>query len=171
MKTKTVIFLIVGAVALLLALSIFASVLFIQFLYYGGPGYNDWRYEIADGKYTVERLNSESIVLCINTERPMAQTESDPQAYVISTNIVIDGYVTRFCFSDRYIGAASIKSEEVSPYLENSEAAKEEFFLIDMQTEHVYDYADESSYKKACEDFKTDLCDWIKTYPRPDGAK
>ena len=125
-----------------------------------GPGLSDWEYELPNDYYVV-RVNSDTIGIGIKNEN----------GYSYST--VIDNYIVCFAYNDKYVCARRfelaerIRQEEILKM--NIEEAK--YCIINTETNDVYGSLTAEEYETLCNEFNIiDLCDWINTYPTPDGA-
>lgn len=124
-----------------------------------GPGLSDWEYELPNDYYVV-RANSISIGIGIKDKGGYSK--------------VIDRYIVCFAYNDKYVCARrfdlseDIRQEEILKM--NIEEAK--YCIINTETHEIYDSLTKEKYETLCNELNiTGLCDWIDTYPAPDGAK
>jgi hypothetical protein len=121
----------------------------------------DWRYSLTCG-YEILRTNSTDICLGKKVRENNYKT-------------VIDSYITCFSYNDHYIAVR--KLDVPQDYKQNQilqmnfeEAA---YYLVDSLTEQIYGpYNIWEDFDSKCEELGVDvLCDWINTYPAPEGAQ
>lgn len=116
---------------------------------------NDWSYKLPN-KYEINHINSREII-CGKRE-----TEH-------SSSIIIDRYVTEFCFSNQFV---SLKCVDVPQDLsEEINRSDPDYYIIDTVNNATYGPFDERRYSEEIEELNvTGLSAWVKTYPRPEGA-
>ncbi|MCI8332874.1 MAG: DUF3997 domain-containing protein [Clostridiales bacterium] len=127
-----------------------------------GPGLNDWTYDLLPGDYEVWHVNSNTIDL--------------GKRHGNSLTTMIDRYVLAFCYNDVMIGVQQIVIDEdpQGRVLDMNQVDKShpDYYLIDAETDTVYGPYSAEEYESQVEALEaTDMCDWILTVPRPDGAK
>lgn len=132
-----------------------------------GCGLGDWEYDLPN-QYQVFMVNSYDIVIC---------NFSDD---MLLNNVVVGNYVSAFCYNDRYVGVQRIVPDDLRHCTVQERYEKEPaYYIVDTEKEIVFGDADEAvlgpfdeaGYEKQCADLGiTDLCEWIRTYPAPDGA-
>lgn len=120
-------------------------------------GLTDWGYALPND-YAVLSANSYSITIG-GPERPAGN----------SWPIVIENYVTAFCFNERYVGAKQVPIDREKVDLEDFDKAVKTgetvYYIVDTETQQVYGpWATEEEYLQKCTDLQiTGLCDWIST--------
>lgn len=126
-----------------------------------GAGWQDWEYDHLPNDYEIWRINSEDIVLMKNKG---------------STERVINRYILEFCYNDSYIGIKKIMVDENIPYhevyIEELDATNPSYFLVDTVNDTVMGPYTSEEYTIKIKDLEIEsMCDWIKTVPKPQGAK
>lgn len=126
-------------------------------------GLSDWTYDNLPGGYEIWRVNSNHIELI------------KPDEYSGGQRRRIDQYVLEFCSNETYIGAMC------RPYIKVEESKQEDFdlydakisyYLVDTSTDTIYGPYTLDEYEKRIEELGIkNLSEWIKTYPKPEGAK
>lgn len=90
------------------------------------------------------------------------------------TNTIVERYITCFCYNKSYIAVRKIDvSEHISfEDLMNMDFDSALFYLINTETHELYGpYNTLEDFENACLKFEVfDMCDWIDTYPDPQGA-
>ncbi len=127
----------------------------------GCPAVEDWSYNELPNDYTIMRVNS--------TDVQFGKTEN--QQYEKK----LERYVIAFSYGERYIGIQRIPIE--APYsevikVEELDESKVEYYLIDSETDVIYGPWTLDEYNEGLDRFGVlDMCEWISTYSRPDGAE
>ena len=124
----------------------------------------DWIYNVSDD-YAILRINGSTIQL--GKQNPNYRVE------VYST--VVENYITCFCYNENFVAVrrlnvpGNIMKDEILE-MDFEQAA---YYLVDMTTDEIYGpFESADDFNTACADLNvTDLCDWIDTYPTPEGAK
>lgn len=125
-------------------------------------GLSDWSYELSNG-YCVSRVNSADISILRERE----------EFSELSYEVVIDRYVICFCYNDVYVCARRLdvpQYDDFDPLELNVEEA--DYNIVNTETREVYKCLTEDEYNQLCKELNIkELCDWIYTYPKPEGAK
>lgn len=131
----------------------------------GSCGLSDWSYELLPGDYEIWRVNSHCIVLV----RPVNTTDTT------AVDTIVDAYVWAFCYDDTFIGIQRlpVQSEALDAQIDirSLDTSNMEYYLVDATNNTVYGPYSAQAYEKQVA-LLTDgsLCDWIDTYPMPEGA-
>ena len=121
-----------------------------------GPGRNDWQYNLPNA-YCIQYINSRDILL------------KDTDARSSSSSIVIDRYVTAFCYNDRFVGLQCVDVPQDAA--EEIDRTHPDFYLVDTQDDAVYGPFTEEVYRQTLEALKaSEMCEWIATVPAPENA-
>lgn len=123
-------------------------------------GMSDWEYELPNN-YSVTRLNASTIN--IYNDNALGGP-------------VIDNYVTRFAYNERFVCARRLVLDDDKRYFSKDIMAMDfeqaVYCIIDTQTHDVYDLLNKDEFDLLCKELEIEnLCDWIDTYPKPKGAK
>lgn len=112
-----------------------------------GPGTQDWTYDITD-EYSIIRSNTQNIVLTKNN------TE------------VIPTYVKEFAFTDKYIlvKRTNIENDKPSEKIAN-------YYIVNIENSDIIKIDDKTSFDNNIGKLNIQKLNWIKTYPRPEGAR
>ena len=127
----------------------------------GCPARDDWSYSELPNEYMIMRVNGGDV--------QFGKVEN--QQYVKR----IDRYVIAFSYGERYIGIQQIPIE--SPYseminVEELDQSKLEYYLIDSETDVIYGPWTLYEYNNELEECEiSDMCEWISTDSRPNGAE
>ena len=124
-------------------------------------GVSDWEYELPNG-YFVSRINATNICIC----------HLENEQYSMYT-VVIDKYITCFSYNDTYICARRLEVElQAKPEeILNMDFDEAWYCILNAGTGEVYDSLTEEEYDKLIEELNiTNLCDWIGTDKKPEGA-
>lgn len=124
------------------------------------PAVEDWSYSDLPNEYEIWHINTHDIALGkMDGEHVFRKT--------------IDEYVTSFCYNTKYIGVQAVQIDPVLPYEEiNIEALNPKYYLLDSAEDIVYGPYTENEYLEQLERIGiVDMCGWMATVPRPDGAK
>lgn len=128
----------------------------------GSCGLSDWSYELLPGDYQICRVNSRCIVLV----RPYES---------VGNEIIVDEYIWAFCYDDTFIGIQRLPVEsealEAQVDIRSLDTFNMEYYLVDATNNTVYGPYSLQEYEEQVA-LLTDgsLCDWIDTYPMPEGA-
>ena len=121
----------------------------------------DWTYELCEN-YCIFRVNSSTIVLTVK--------EDDGRH-----SIVVNEYLTRFCYNDRFIAVRRLAVPEYAMFEDIMKMDFEQavYYLIDAQCDEILGpFADKEAFDVACAEKQTgDLGAWIDTYPAPKDAR
>ena len=117
---------------MLIKKTVFAFLICILSFSLASCGIGDWGYVLPNG-YEISRINSGSICLCSE------DYWYDRTSYVstFTTTFVLNGYVRKFCYNDRYVGAQFYDYQFM---YDNSEAEHFEETCHDIETcnpEHI----------------------------------
>lgn len=128
------------------------------------PGFSDWTYTDLPGGYQIWHINSD----CITVVRVFSEDSNDNES-------VIQEYVDAFCYNDTYIGIKRLPydfdSDEYPDDVFEMDFSNLEHYIIDASTHEVHGPYTEEEYAVRCEELGVgEMCDWIKTYPKPEGA-
>ena len=87
----------------------------------------------------------------------------------------MDTYVYAFCYNQRFIGIHGLDTgdDDVSADVDIRQAYKNHavYFLVDTQTHGVYGPLTWEGYAEMLVMQQVEgMCDWIETFPKPDGA-
>ncbi len=125
-------------------------------------GSSDWSYELSNGYY-VSRGNSADISILRKRE----------EFSELSYEVVIDTYVICFCYNDVYVCARRLdvpQYDDFDPLELNVEES--DYNIVNTETREVYKGLTEDEYNELCSQLGIiGLCDWIDTYPKPEGTK
>ena len=127
------------------------AILFIVILFCCAcAGKNDWRFELING-YEIWRVNSNEIVCGKrNSEHSLGEN-------------VGEKFVSEFCYDNRYV------------CLQCADKTREtqiNYYIIDTSIDAEYGPYTQNEFENKLKELNiTQLCSWIKTNPRPDGAK
>lgn len=124
------------------------------------PAVEDWSYSDLPNEYEIWHINTHDIALGkMDSEHVFRKT--------------IDEYVTFFCYNTKYIGVQAVYIDPALPYEEiDIKALNPEYYLLDTAEEIVCGPYTEDEYLDQLEYIGiVDMCSWIATVPRPDGAK
>ena len=120
-------------------------------------GLQDWDYMLPNG-YCVARANTNSISILSYDEA-----------------VVIYRHVTCFSYNEKYVCARRIDlpNEHISfEQLMSLDFEQAEYWIVNTETDETYDSLTKEEYDTLIAELNiTNLCDWIDTYPRPDGAE
>ena len=141
-------------------------ILVIEMFFLSSCGVFGWTYELPN-HYCVDR-DSEGNVRVIK----------EYGKYTYGNFIVtIEPYITCFAYNERYICAMKIDLntygdltfEEIDEMAKNNE--KLVYSIVDTETDNVYDLLTEQQYNQLLSELNiTNLCDWIGTDKKPEGA-
>ena len=86
--------------------------------------------------------------------------------------LIVGNHVSSFSYNDRFVGVQRIVPDEPNYCTELERYSKEpEYYIVDTEKQCTYGPFDEAEYEDQCNNMGiTDLCEWIKTHPMPDGA-
>ena len=137
------------------------SIVFLIVILTSCGGLQDWEYDKLPNNYEIWRINSQDIVLMKNDD---------------SAERVISRYILEFCYNDSYIGIKKIMVDESIPYnemlIEEMDATNPSYFLVDTVNDTVMGPYTSEEYTIKIEELEIkSMCDWIKTVPKPQGAK
>ena len=140
--------LVVGTVIILFIFSVFL---------YSCVGPSDWTYELPND-YKIFRLNTVDICIYNNN------------------SIVVEEYITCFAYNERFICARRLVLDDDKQYFHDDIMALDfdqaVYCIVDTQTNDVYDLLTKENYEYLCTELKIEnLCEWINTSPKPDGAR
>lgn len=120
-------------------------------------GNNDWSYSLPNN-YEIWHINSEQIVCGKKTSE-----------HSIGENVG-GYYVSEFCYDDKYICLQCIPTYGEAS--DNTTKSQTDFYIIDSSTDKEYGPFTQTEFEDKLEELNlTNLCAWIKTKPRPEGAK
>ena len=127
----------------------------------------DWSYELPEG-FSIMRVNKRTILL----ESPYHYSNADLEGNTWLTSDAVESYITDFCYGESYIGVRRVDASRDDDELEY-EAESVEYWLVYTKNETRYGpFSTESEFDAQCELIGvTDLCEWIATVPRPQGAQ
>lgn len=142
--------------ALLIALFIISLVLT------SCPGFQDWEYDNLPNGYEIWHVNSQDIVLMKRDGN--------------STDRVINRYILEFCYNDSYIGIKQLPIDESIPYqdvhIEEMDQSNPVYYIVDAENDVIMGSYTAEEYEGQMEALEIGtMCDWIKTVPKPEGAK
>lgn len=123
-------------------------------------GLQDWEYDLLPNNYEIWRINSEDIALVKND----------------GSICVINRYILEFCYNDSYIGIKKIMVDESVPYhevyIEEMDATNPSYFLVYTVNDTVMGPYTSEEYAIKIKELEIEsMCDWLKTVPKPQGAK
>lgn len=126
------------------------------------PGLQDWIYDELPNGYEIAHINSQDIELL----------KEEDGLHIPK----IDRYIKEFCYNDTYIGVKRLMIDESIPYesvkIEEFDQSNLSYYLVDTADDNIMGpYTDEEYEAKINELDIQDMCDWIKTVPRPQGAE
>ena len=120
----------------------------------------DWNYELCED-YHIFRVNSSTIEL----------TKKDNGLYLI----VVEEYITRFCYNDDYIAVRRLLIPQHAMFddIMQMDFDQAKYYLINAHSGEVFGpFATQEEFETICSEQKTgSLGEWINTYPAPEGAK
>lgn len=127
-----------------------------------GCGLGDWNYNLPNG-YAIWRINSQDIAL-VKLENEYSGT------------CVIDRYILEFCYNDTYIGIKRLMVDDSIPYqdvdIETMDHSNPSYYLVNTLEDKVMGPYTAEEYDDQIKAMGVEtMCDWIKTVPKPDGAK
>jgi len=122
----------------------------------GCPAIDDWYYDDLPGDYSVDRVNSKYICLCDD-----------------SGTIHVDRFIIAFCYNTRFIGLKRVPITTNEDFVaEKVYKAEAEFYLVDSKTNRIYGPLTEEGYNNhLISRGVLDMCEWITTSTKPEGAK
>ena len=149
-------------------------------------GLGDWEFYLPNG-YEIWRINSNSICLEVSEVY-----EKDGEK-IEKTTTVLDGYIRRFCYGERYVGIQFYDylyqtEEHEEKFYHNPEHAKipidndkdigkqfdkftPDFYIVDTESGELFGPLTELEYYEKLEEIGiTDMCEWIPTSPTPKDA-
>ena len=149
-------------------------------------GLGDWEFYLPNG-YEIWRINSETICLEVSEKY-----EIDGEKFE-KTTTVLDGYIRRFCYGERYVGIQFydyLYQTEVheETFYHNPEHAKikidtdkdigkqfdkftPDFYIVDTNSKEVIGPLTDTEYYETLEKIGIiDMCEWIPTSPTPKDA-
>ena len=118
-------------------------------------GLSDWEYELPQG-YCIIRVNSCDIHIGSNN------------------GVKVDRFIVSFCYNDRYVCAKRVEVSENDSYDDIMSMVPDDAFycIVDTITNKVYDRLNTKQFEELCTELEVyNLCDWIDTTTKPDGAK
>ena len=117
----------------------------------------NWTYDKLPNDYEIWYFDSENIDL--------AKVHSNGNG----GSIIIDGYISAFCYNDQYIGIIRISKEKT---MDGTTESITEYYLINTSADEVFGPYELERYESYCEELGIeDMGEWINTNPRPEGAK
>lgn len=126
----------------------------------------DWSYNLPNG-YKIMRVNSTDIVLVASDYCLI-----DEKGYL--TNTMVERYITCFCYNAYYVAVRRIDVSNDMSFedIVNKDSDSALFYLVNTETNELNGpYSTLEDFENACMKFEiVDLCDWIDTYPAPEGA-
>lgn len=141
---------------------IFVIALTLLFVFSSG-GTGDWTYNNLPNNYVIVRFNSNDINFGL---------ESSENSY----QKIIDRYIVAFCFNSQYICLQRINMDSI-PYDEHIDITKYsesdlEYYIVDSTSGSVYGPLSKTEFEANFSTLQiTNICDWIKTTPKPKGMK
>ena len=125
-------------------------------------GLQDWIYDKLPNGYEIWRINSQDIAL--------VKRNGD------STNIKMERYILEFCYNDSYIGIKRLMIDEDISYqnvkIEDMDKSNPSYYLVDALNDVIMGPYTVGEYEEQIEAMEIEvMCDWIKTVPKPEGAK
>ncbi len=118
----------------------------------------DWKYDKLPNNYEVWRINSASIVI----------GKKDGEN---SIKHILQEYVLEFCYNNTFIGVKTLTYNE-KLYSASEINSNIKYYLINTETDILYGPYNKNGYEEQCNAINAvDLCGWIKTTPKPEGAK
>jgi len=126
------------------------------------PGVDDWIYDKLPNGYEIWYVNSQDIEVGKRTGS--------------KTNRIINRYVLEFCYNESYIGIKRLPVDESLSYhdvvIEELDASNPSYYLIDAENDMIHGPYTVEEYTEQLETLHIEnLCDWIKTVPKPAGAR
>ena len=119
-------------------------------------GNNDWSYELPND-YVIWHINSRKIVC-------------GKQSTENSITNIVGSYIIKFCYNDQYVCVQCV--DVPNDLLENINESSPQFYIIDTISEDVKGPLLENEFEEMLNVLKVDnFSTWIKTKPKPDGAK
>ena len=123
----------------------------------GGVG--DWSYDLPNN-YQILRVNSNSVVF---------------GKYEDLFERKLDRYIVSFCFNDCYIGLERIPLDDIPPDqqidIKKFDRTNSEYYLMDSANDLLYGPYSKDDYNEQCNDLGiNDMCEWIETIIKPEGA-
>ncbi|MBQ7788039.1 MAG: DUF3997 domain-containing protein [Clostridia bacterium] len=122
-------------------------------------GLGDWEYELPNG-YSIIRLNASTIII-----------GSDYKGY--ESSIIFERYITSFAYNEQYVCARRLDVPENYFFddIMNMDFEEAEYLIIDTISHEIHSSLSKEEYQSLCKELNiTGLCDWIDTYPDPEGA-
>lgn len=125
-------------------------------------GLQDWSYDKLPNGYEIWHINSQDIQLI--------KRDGD------RTDRKLNRYILEFCYNDSYIGLKRLMIDENIPYqdvnIEEMDTSNPSYYLVDAVNDVIMGPYTVEEYADQIEALKIEtMCNWIKTVPKPEGAK
>lgn len=125
-------------------------------------GLQDWSYDQLPNGYEIWHINSQDIQLI---KRDVDRTDRK-----------LNRYISEFCYNDSYIGIKRLMIDESIPYqdvhIEEMDTSNPSYYLVDAENDVIMGPYTAEEYANQIEALKIEtMCNWIKTVPKPEGAK
>lgn len=123
-------------------------------------GTDDWGYELPNG-YEISRVNSNCVVLGKNGD---------------VFEQMVDRYVVSFCYNQSFVGLQRIPLDDIAANesidIQSYDRSSAEYYLVDTENDTIYGpYTEEEEYTEKCVELSVgDMCEWIETTTKPEGA-
>ncbi len=124
-------------------------------------GVSDWIYDLPND-YSIWRINVNDIALIKEVD------ELGEKA--------LDRYIIEFCYNDAFVGIKRLSINENIPYqdveIEKLDKSNPDYYLVDTTADYILGPYTADEYNIQIETLEIDdMCDWIKTVPRPKGVR
>ena len=140
----------------------FFSIITLLFMFSCG-GTGDWTYNDLPNNYAIARFNSKDINFGV---------EHGENSY----QKIVDRYIVAFCYDSRYICLQRINmdlipnDEQID--IEKYSESDLEYYIVDSISGTVHGPLSKTEFDDSLSLIQiTDMCDWIKTIPKPENAK
>lgn len=125
-------------------------------------GLQDWSYDKLPNGYEIWHINSQDIQLI--------KRDGD------RTDRKLNRYILEFCYNDSYIGIKRLMIDDNIPYqdvnIEEMDTSNPSYYLVDAVNDVIMGPYTVEEYANQIEALKIEtMCNWIKTVPKPEGAK
>ena len=138
----------------------FLCIIFICIMMLSSCGVSDWIYELPNG-YSIWEINCNDIALIKEVDK--------------SSRTALSRYILEFCYNNSYIGIKRISIDENIPYpevqIDKLDKSHPDYYLVDTTADFILGPYTAEEYYIQIETLEIgDMCDWIKTVPKPNGA-
>ena len=123
--------------------------------------------------YKIEHVESYPITFLSNDKKFIKRKVEDS---VIKSHIIIENYITEFCYNNRWIAVKRVDIPEQviqSRNLKNVNLDDVEYYLLDTYNNKLKSHMNEEEFKNYIKEKEIkDLCEWIPTFPaNPIGSR